>query len=376
MTDQTTPWDAIVLGAGPAGSLAARQLARGGARVLLLEKKVFPRPKVCGACLNQHAIEVLNSVGLAHIVGIGIPVHRLQVGLNGRSASLPLPTGVAISRSSLDLKLLQEAELAGATVRQGTSGSVLDIDGEVRQVRITSGDQISTESARLVIAATGLGTSLSASEPLKTTVTAQARLGASCVVSEFPEHYHQGSIFMAVGRNGYVGLTRVSDDELNIAAAFDGPFLRTCGSPSLAAAQVLREAGFPAVDSMSEASWMGTLPLTRTTRPVALARLLLVGDATGYVEPFTGEGMAWALVSGWTAANLWLRDPTARPMVRERLWIREFERRIGRRQSVCRGLATILRHPLAAGAAFEIARVLPSLAGLLVTSVNRPPILT
>ncbi len=59
-----TTWDAVVVGAGPAGALAAHQLAVGGARVLLVEKKRFPRWKVCGACLNGQALAVLDSTGL------------------------------------------------------------------------------------------------------------------------------------------------------------------------------------------------------------------------------------------------------------------------------------------------------------------------
>ena len=60
-------WDALVIGAGPAGALAARQAALSGKRVLLVDSKSFPRPKVCGACLNGQALVVLQSVGLGSV---------------------------------------------------------------------------------------------------------------------------------------------------------------------------------------------------------------------------------------------------------------------------------------------------------------------
>ena len=61
-------WDALVIGAGPAGSVAARELARRGCRVLLVDKATFPRPKVCGCCVNGAAIRALERLGLGHVL--------------------------------------------------------------------------------------------------------------------------------------------------------------------------------------------------------------------------------------------------------------------------------------------------------------------
>ena len=63
-----TTWDAIVIGAGPSGAMAARRLSLAGARVLLVEKKRFPRLKVCGACLSRAALEELDRAGLRSLV--------------------------------------------------------------------------------------------------------------------------------------------------------------------------------------------------------------------------------------------------------------------------------------------------------------------
>ena len=62
-------WDCVVIGAGPAGALAAREVARRGASVLLLDRAAFPRYKVCGCCLNPRSLGVLDRVGLGHLVG-------------------------------------------------------------------------------------------------------------------------------------------------------------------------------------------------------------------------------------------------------------------------------------------------------------------
>ena len=81
-------WDAIVVGAGPAGAMAARELALGGAAVLLIDKASFPRWKVCGCCLNSAALATLASAGLGDLVARhgGIEVDALHLGAAGRQA--------------------------------------------------------------------------------------------------------------------------------------------------------------------------------------------------------------------------------------------------------------------------------------------------
>ena len=110
------PWDVIVLGAGPAGSLAARQLARGKLRVLLVDKVGFPRSKVCGCCLNQAALTTLADVGLRELpVRAGAqPYNAFDLSVMGRRVRLQLPGGLALSRARLDAALATEAVALGA----------------------------------------------------------------------------------------------------------------------------------------------------------------------------------------------------------------------------------------------------------------------
>ena len=115
-------WDVAVVGAGPAGA-AALESARHGQAVVLIDKAVFPRSKVCGSCLNGHALAVLQQVGLSDLperLG-GVPLQRFCLGGAGRRAVVALPTGVAVSRAAFDAALVQAAIDAGADLVADTS---------------------------------------------------------------------------------------------------------------------------------------------------------------------------------------------------------------------------------------------------------------
>ena len=104
-----TGWDAVVVGAGPAGSVAARELSSRGLRTLLVDRKSFPRNKVCGACVNGRAVAALVQLGLDGILqrSHAVPLDRFRVQSCGRQVVVPLPGGVAVTRSALDAGLLE-----------------------------------------------------------------------------------------------------------------------------------------------------------------------------------------------------------------------------------------------------------------------------
>ena len=102
-------WDAVVVGAGPAGALAARESARRGLRVLLVDREAFPRWKVCGCCLSGRALGTLAGVGLAdlpHRHG-ALPLREVRLAARHRDAVVALPDGVALSRQTLDAALVE-----------------------------------------------------------------------------------------------------------------------------------------------------------------------------------------------------------------------------------------------------------------------------
>ena len=244
-------------------------------------------------------------------------------------------------------------------------------------MRLTQHGRSIDVSARVVLVASGLGgVRQDDGSVAKTQIRAGSRIGAGCLVANAPDFYEERTIFMAVGREGYVGAVRVEDGSLNLAAAFEPACVRHWGSPAQAAAAILAEAGFPSIAALESAHWQGTAGLTRRTLPVAEERLFLLGDAAGYVEPFTGEGIAWALASGQAVAPL-----AAQAMERwdpriGRAWSHLHRRLIGRRQLICRAIALMLKRPYLASIGFEVLSRAPASARFVFRRLNAPPSFT
>jgi len=373
-----TSWDAIVVGAGPAGALAARLLALGGARVLLVEKKRFPRSKVCGACLNGQAMAVLRSAGLGSLVTelCGIELEEIQLGFRGRTARLALPDGAVLSRDRFDAALADAATDVGARFLQETEAVVAGTRDGVRRVALVQPDRTIEVEARLVLVAAGFGRYRSErGADTRTQIARGSRIGAGCQVEDAADSYVNHTIFMAVGRAGYVGVVRMEDGRLNVAAAFEPAFVRRLGTPGAAAA-VLSEAGFVPIAALETARWQGTARLARQTRPLAEDRLFLLGDAAEYVAPFTGEGIAWALASAQALAPLGLRAIERWDPRLSQAWSNLHWRLVGRRQLVCRAIALVLSRPGLTHLGFEFCRRAPGAAGLIVKRLNAPSFLT
>lgn len=371
------PWDVVVIGAGPAGALAAREVAVGGARTLLIDRRSFPRRKVCGACVSGHGLSVLRSVGLSELVERlgGLELRRFQVHADGRGVRLPLPGGMAVSRQRLDLLLAEAAVNAGADFLPETTATV-PADGVHdgwRLVQISRVGQVVTElQAKLVLVAGGLGCSALDRAEFQSDVAPGSRVGAGVRIEHFPGTYAPGSIYMAVGRGGYAGLVRVEDGSLNVAAALDREFVRQAGGPAEAVAALLDKAGLRRIPALDSADWQGTVPLTRRTRPLAAHRLFVLGDAAGYVEPFTGEGIAWALSAARQVAPLAAAAVERWEPGMVSLWPSMYRRLIRRRQRWCRWLAASLRSPLLAGALLKAVSLSPAIARPFITRVNGP----
>ena len=177
---------------------------------------------------------------------------------------------------------------------------------------------------------------------------------------------------MAVGEGGYVGLVRVEDGSLNVAAALDRAVLRRLGTPGRAAQQILAEAGLAPIAAIEEALWQGTPALTRQTHPLAEDRLFLLGDAAGYVEPFTGEGIGWALASARAVAPLALDAIERWDACLVPAWSGSIGRLIVRRQIVCRACAIALRQPCLSRLGFECCARAPGAVGQILKHLNAP----
>lgn len=336
--------DVIVVGAGPAGSAAAAHLARAGHDVLLLDRARFPRPKVCGDGLTPRAVRELALLEVATPKDEGwVRTRGLRLVGGGMRMTMPWPEvpglpshGLVRTRTDLDDTLVRHAIACGGRLREGVhvDGPVLDErTGSVAGVLATpvtddgraSGPQV-RYAAPLVIAADG------ASSRLALAVGRERRDDRPVGVAvrtyftsprqdddhlEFWFDWTGGSRTMtrkeALPGNGfgYGWVFGAGDTTSNVGLALLRP--RSPRRRQRAGADlhdVLRRwvATMPAEwtlgeETMTEPIRGGALPMGLNRRPRYAGGLLLIGDAAGVVNPFSGEGIAYALASGRIAAE-------------------------------------------------------------------------
>ena len=368
-------WDAVVIGAGPAGAVTALGLARRGVAVLLVDRRNFPRAKVCGGCLNGDSVTALRSLGLGpNLDGLGgTPLDRFCVLAGGRQLSLELPTGLAVSRYRLDAMLVEAAIEAGADflpstrmgVNRGKPGQAF------REVTCSEQGRPLNLRARVVVLATGLAADLHIDDPdLAIRQSPGSRIGVATTATSYPDYYEPGTIFMAVSRSGYVGLTRTEDHVLNIAAALDVASVRAL-NPAAVCERILVDAAFPVTQSMLSGDWSGTIGLTRSRVKPSSERLFVVGDAAGYVEPFTGEGMAWAIRGGRAVVPFALKAVNDWYGKMSDEWSDELQTLVARSQKLCRALAWGLRYPLLVHGMLGAVGIMPGLGRIIIRRLNR-----
>jgi menaquinone-9 beta-reductase len=358
-------WDAVVVGAGPSGSAAAITLARRGARTLLIDQSTFPRRKVCGCCLNpgaEAALAHLGLSGLARRLGAA-SLHTLDVASSRARARIPLAGGSSLSREVLDDHLVRAAVQAGAGFRGGVAALSTESAGEYRRVTVRADFRISVLHARLVVLACGLAAPLAPELRLRCARDSLIGLGAV-----LPEQHDAavaalapaGVISMTLTPHGYVGGVVVEDGRLNIAAAVRPAYLRQHRTPGLALAAMMSTAGRPIPAGLGEVRFTGTPYLRRRLERVSARNLLVLGDAAGYVEPFTGEGIAWALRSGIEGGAM-AADILGGRATHD-AWQEHFKRRMVPRHRRCALLSSLLRSGPLTGAALRVCNAAPGLA--------------
>ena len=341
-------WDVAVVGAGPAGAAVATLLARRGLGVLLVDRSPFPRFKVCGGTLNLRALACLERLGLGRLserLG-AVPLRRFVFATGGHQAEVGLPGGVAVSREALDAALVREAVSAGGAFLPGHTAVLGPATAETRSLRLSSRGATEEIHARLILGADGLHGSLRRGFPaLRSAVRTGSRIGAGTVLPHTPPAYLPGTIYMGHGKDGYVGLVRLEHDRLGIAAALSPAAVATAGGLPSACEAILRGAGLPPVAGLAGVAWRATPGLSRRPSRLGDARFLALGDAAGYVEPVTGEGVAWALEAAWDLAPLAERAVVNWDGRLVEEWEAACRLRMGSRQRVCRILTGLLRRP-------------------------------
>jgi flavin-dependent dehydrogenase len=370
-------WDVIVIGAGPAGALASDLLSREGAAVLLVDAKPFPRTKVCGGCLNALALDLLARCGLESVLpkASAMPLETIRFVTPRQDLACALSRNQVVNRSRFDAALVEASLRSGTEFCPEVHARVLpQSDGRSRRVLLRQDSAAVEVTSRIVLCADGLTQSSLRSLPeFCTEVASGSRIGLGAVLTNEHQEYPGGRLTMALSPKGYVGATRASDHRLTIAAAVDANHLSHGQSGSALIQDILNSCSLPVPSSIDAVRWYGTPPLTRKSARVASRRLIVLGDAAGYVEPFTGEGIGWSLLSAALAAPLTLHSLHEGCDSLMTDWNRLHQQKVIRKQWMCRLLTRILRSSTLTCCTLELCRLLPFLRRSVMSQLSRGP---
>lgn len=301
---QANQFDVAIVGAGPAGSTLAALLARRGLKVALIDKERFPRDKVCGEFLSYDALPLLAALGLDGALdraGATSIDHCRIVG-EGRTYSFSFPhVARGLSRSVFDTLLLERATACGATRLDGWTAAGIRPDG----VTIVSGEESRDLSARAVAGAWGRWGRFD-----QTLGRAFVRERAHRSFG-FKRHYRAGapssSIDLYAFRGGYLGVNQVEGGITNICGLVQADRLSGHKGRWEAFVESIR-ASSPALDALfaahepAQEQFLSSDPVIFRARSAVERGIFMVGDASGIIDPLTGNGMAMAVQSAFLAA--------------------------------------------------------------------------
>lgn len=314
-----------------------------------------------------------NGLDQAVLEAGAVPLRSLLLHCGALPLAVPLPGGLVISRAVLDGTLTVAARRAGAHLLEGTIATVSLDEGCPRVILSCGGDR-RVVRAGVVIAADGLsGSSLRGIPGFEARSRARSLIGVGAILNaaEWDSAPAPGKVRMHVGHGGYVGLVRLPGGAINLAAALAPALIRDCGGPSQAVRAVLRECGVSTPTIPSNA-WRGA-PLLHRRRPVShSAGVFLAGDSAGFVEPFTGEGLSWALLSGYAVADL-ARAHLAGDALAAHRWREVHAQLLGRRQRICGAICTALRSPLLVRGAIRLGAWAPGAVSALAAALAKDP---
>ncbi|MEK6283119.1 MAG: NAD(P)/FAD-dependent oxidoreductase [Acidobacteriota bacterium] len=314
-------FDVIIAGAGPAGTSAAIHISKKGGRVLLIEAKKFPRPKLCGEFISPECIEhfqrlgVMDQMSSAGGVSITRTVFYARKGQNVEVPSEWFDSGasaIGLSRSEMDHKLLEGARSAGVTVLEETHASGLIREpGRVNGLRAKTGQTIHEYEAPITIDATGRAGALS--RYLGQTITHRVTKTRRSLVG-FKAHLENarpanGACEIYCYPRGYGGLSSVEGGLSNLCFIVSAADVRSHNSdPELVMREIVMKNSRAAAtldQARSCTPWLSvSLDGFGRRMPAPAPGLLTIGDAASFIDPFTGSGMLMALESGEVVAQI------------------------------------------------------------------------
>jgi len=312
-------YDIIIAGAGPAGSSTSIRLTHSGLKVLLVEQKKFPRPKLCGEFISPEC--------LAHFADLNV-LDEMQVdsteidrtvffARNGRAVAVPsewFTSGsyaMGLSRAQMDDRLLKRARETGAVVLEDTAAAALLFDGDVvNGLRLKNGTETFEVRAPLVIDATGRARILS--RDIEKRNGGQRRKRADFVA--FKAHLenvaiNDGDCEIYGYRGGYGGCSRVEGGLHNLCFIVSAELAREHKGDAHAIMRNVVFGNRRAAESLKDARILGewlAVPIENYGRAeLAPAEgLLAIGDAAAFIDPFTGSGILLALENAKVAAEV------------------------------------------------------------------------
>ena len=383
--------DVAVVGAGPAGSVVASELARRGHRVGLFERDRFPRDKVCGEFLSPESMDCLRRLGCYDAFRAHQPPAIECVRLtaaSGVETTLALAaTARGLSRRRLDSMLFDLATRRGALAIDGIDVRRLEpvdarhirlhlrrhVDGVEHNHRLT---------ARLVVAAHGRRSHLDR------TLQRPSFHDHSPFVA-FKRHHRllrggtcpplDGLVELHAFDGGYCGVSFVEDDIVNVCTMFDRRLLRSEQAASPARPFELIARQNPALARRlktlepCDTETLAVAPISLASREVTCDRILYVGDAAAMIAPLAGDGQAMALESGLRLARLIDHSFPAPPVGP---WTSTFHRHYRRRLQLARCLQHTLIRPLPADLGLRLLRRLPRIGEALLQWTRSPAVET
>ena len=312
--------EVLVVGGGPGGAAAAYWLARRGHSALLVEKGRYPRPKTCGDGLTPRAVHELGAMGF----DFAVPgLHRCR-GLRSHAGGITLELdwpehpvypnwGAVLRRADLDGRVAALAAGQGAALLTGTEARPLLSGGRIAGVALQCGDEVEVARPRLVVVADGalsrFGRALGARRDRRLAFGLGARAYHASPRSGDPYMESFLDLHDAAGKvvPGYGWVFPLGDGTVNAGVGVVSTFHRwhAVNTRDLMKALVATAPASwgLATETARGPATGGMLPMGLSVGPVVGPNWVLVGDAAGAINPFNGEGIAYALETGRLAAE-------------------------------------------------------------------------